>query len=59
MGQLFQKIELVEDGRIEFQFSIMQHHIFWTTTKLLHVEGKENSQWLNRSTWDYVEVNRG
>ncbi len=28
MGQLFQKIEMVEDGRIEFQFTLAAPYIF-------------------------------
>ncbi len=34
MGQLFQKIELVEDGRIEFQFSDPAPYISEPRTKL-------------------------
>ncbi len=29
MGQLFQKIELVEDGGLNFTFPTLQHHIFF------------------------------
>ncbi len=32
---LFQKIELVEDGLIEFQFPTLQHHVFFESIQIL------------------------
>ncbi len=57
MGQLFQKIELVEDdGRIEFQFPTLQLYFElqqsttrWNWKELSMIKSKYN---------DYVEVNR-
>ncbi len=55
-GQLFQKIELVEDGRIEFQFSD-------TAPYILNYNKNYTLKWrlsmIKSNTRDYVEVNRG